>query len=154
MKPGFALSLSAEGIVLLHRAAGGWRNVGTVPLDSADLAGDLAILRSRGEALEANGLCKLIIPNDQIRYLTIETGISDLESRHRLVRAALEGATPYPVSDLAYDLSEDGSQTHIAAVAQETLAEAESFALENGFTPASFVATPGDIGFLGEPFFG
>jgi hypothetical protein len=154
MKPGFALSLSAEGIVLLHRAAGGWRNVGTAPLDSADLMADLAALRAKGEALEASGTCKLIIPNDQIRYLTIETGISDLESRRRLARAALEGATPYSVDDLVFDLSEDGSQTHIAAVAQETLAEAEAFALDNGFTPASFVAAPGDLGFLGEPFFG
>lgn len=154
MKPGFALSLSAEGIVLLHRAAGGWRNVGSVALDSDDLSGQLAALKAKGDTLEPNGQCKLIIPNDQIRYLTIETGISDQESRRRLARAALEGATPYAVSDLAFDLSEDGSQTHIAAVAYETLAEAESFAVENGFTPASFVATPGDTGFLGEPFFG
>ncbi|MFC4215858.1 hypothetical protein ACFP4H_00525 [Pseudophaeobacter arcticus] len=154
MKPEFALSLSAEGIVLLHRAAGGWRNVGSVPLDSADLTTDLAALKAKGDALAPKGLCKLIIPSDQIRYLTIETGISDLESRRRLARAALEGATPYPVSDLAFDLSEDGDQTHIAAVAYETLAEAESFALENGFSPASFVATPGESGFLGEPFFG
>lgn len=154
MKPGFALSLSAEGIVLLHRAAGGWRNVGSVALDSDDLAGQLADLKAKGDTLEPNGQCKLIIPNDQIRYLTIETGISDQESRRRLARAALEGATPYAVSDLAFDLSEDGSQTHIAAVAYETLAEAESFAVENGFTPASFVAIPGETGFLGEPFFG
>ena len=154
MKPEFALSLSAEGIVLLHRAAGGWRNVGSVALEAADLASELAALKAKGDTLAPKGLCKLIIPNDQIRYLTIETGISDLESRHRLATAALEGATPYPVSELAFDLSEDGSQTHIAAVAQETLAEAESFALENGFNPASFVATPGETGFLGEPFFG
>ena len=93
MKPEFALSLSAEGIVLLHRAAGGWRNVGTVSLDSADLTADLAALKAKGDALAPEGLCKLIIPNEQIRYLTIETGISDLESRRRLARAALEGAT-------------------------------------------------------------
>ncbi len=128
--------------------------MGIVPLDSADLTAELATLRAKGEALEASGTCKLIIPNDQIRYLTIETGISDLESRRRMARAALEGATPYSVDDLAFDLSEDGSQTHIAAVAHETLAEAEAFALDNGFTPASFVAAPGDLGFLGEPFFG
>ncbi len=128
--------------------------MGSVPLDSADLSADLAALWAKGEALEAGGTCKLIIPNDQIRYLSIETGISDLESRRRMARAALEGATPYPVDDLAFDLSEEGSKTHIAAVAQDTLAEAEAFALDNGFTPASFVAAPGDIGFLGEPFFG
>lgn len=154
MKPGFALSLSAEGIVLLHRAAGGWRNVGSVPLGGDTMTADIAALRAKGDALDSNGLCKLIIPNEQIRYLTIETEVSDPARRRDVARAALEGATPYAVSDLAFDLSEDGSQTHIAAVAHETLAEAESFALENGFTPASFVAVPGGSGFLGEPFFG
>ncbi|MCD9146218.1 hypothetical protein [Pseudophaeobacter flagellatus] len=118
------------------------------------MAADLAALRAKGDALDSNGLCKLIIPNDQIRYLTIETEVSDSARRRDMARAALEGATPYAVSDLAFDLSEDGSQTHIAAVAHETLAEAESFALENGFTPASFVAAPGGADFLGEPFFG
>lgn len=139
---------------MLHRAAGGWRNVGTVPLDSADLPAALADLHGKGERLEPGGVCKLIIPNDQIRYLTIETGISDLESRRRLALAALEGATPYAVDELVFDLSEEGSRTHIAAVALETLQEAESFALDNGFTPASFVASPGEMDFLGEPFFG
>ncbi len=42
MKPPFALSLSFDGIQLLHRAAGGWRVVGEVSLDSAALASDLA----------------------------------------------------------------------------------------------------------------
>lgn len=154
MKPGFALSLSAEGIVLLHRAAGGWRNVGQVPLEAVDLPSELATLKAKGEALEPGGTCKLIIPNDQIRYLSIETNGADPATCREMARQALEGATPYPVDELAFDLSEDGNQTHIAAVALETLAEAESFAVSNGFTPASFVAVPGDKGFLGEPFFG
>ncbi|EBA14463.1 hypothetical protein RSK20926_02302 [Roseobacter sp. SK209-2-6] len=154
MKPGFALSLSAEGIVLLHRAAGGWRNVGQVPLEAADLPSDLAALKAKGEALEPGGTCKLIIPNDQIRYLSIDTNGASASTCRDMARQALEGATPYPVDELAFDLSEDGNQTHIAAVALETLTEAESFAVSNGFTPASFVAAPGDMGFLGEPFFG
>ena len=41
MKPAFALSLSFEGITLLHRAAGGWRQVGAVALDAPDLAAAL-----------------------------------------------------------------------------------------------------------------
>lgn len=154
MKPGFALSLSAEGIVLLHRAAGGWRNVGRVPLDATDLPADLVVLRRRGDAIEPDGNCKLIIPNDQIRYLTIDTGAADLATQQEMARAALEGATPYTVDELTFDLSQDGNRTHVAAVAQETLAEAESFALDNGFKPVSFVAAPGEMDFLGEPFFG
>lgn len=155
VKPGFALSLSFDGIALLHRAAGGWRLVGEVALDSGDLPSALNDLRDKADLLEPGNLaCKLIIPNDQIRYLTLETGDLDREGRELLVIKALEGATPYQVEDLVFDLSQDGEQTHVAAVARETLEEAEAFAAEHGFNPTSFVAVPGDNAYLGEPFFG
>lgn len=155
LKPGFALSLSFDGIALLHRAAGGWRLVGEVALDVADLPEELGALRRKAELLEPGQLtCKLVIPNDQIRYMTVATGDQDREERELLVLKSLEGATPYDVSDLAYDISSDGEMTHVAAVARETLAEAESFAAEHGFNPTSFVAVPGENAYLGEPFFG
>lgn len=70
MKPNFALSLSFEGIRLARRAMGGWRVVGDVALDSDDLAGELAILRKTAAALEPAGVrTKLLIPNDQIKYM-------------------------------------------------------------------------------------
>ncbi|MFT7593193.1 MAG: hypothetical protein ACI8R4_000506 [Paracoccaceae bacterium] len=155
MKPGFALSLSYEGLSLLHRAAGGWRLVGDVALDSTDMAGDLAGLRDKALALAPGDLrCKVILPNDQIRYLTVETGSFSGEARDVMVRSALDGATPYAVDDLAYDIAEDGPRTHVAAVARETLAEAEAFAIEYDFNPVCFVGIPDDNPFLGEPFFG
>ncbi|MGB7243340.1 MAG: hypothetical protein WBC93_14780 [Sulfitobacter sp.] len=155
MKPNFALSLSIEGIRLLHRAAGGWRVVGQHGLDVDDLSGELAMLRKTASSLEPGGVrCKVIIPNDQIRYLTIETDGLNETARDVAARAALEQATPYAVDDLAYDTSPDGTKTHIAAVALETLVEAEAFATEHRFHPVSFVAAPGDAPFLGEPFFG
>ncbi|NRB16478.1 MAG: hypothetical protein HRU33_02565 [Rhodobacteraceae bacterium] len=155
MKPGFALSLSPDGISLLHRAAGGWRLVGHVALDSSDLDTAFENLRAEAQQLAAGVMfCKLIIPNSQIRYLTLETGLVDNDTRMDMARAALDGATPYPVSELAFDLSQDGVLTHVAAVAIETLDEAESFASSHGFGPTSFVAAPGEEAFLGEPFFG
>lgn len=155
MKPGFALSLSFEGISLLHRAAGGWRTVGDVTLESPDLGAALIDLREKANRLAPDGLaCKLIIPNDQIRYLTIETGSAEDGARTEMVLAALDGATPYPVTDLAFDIAIEGDMTHIAAVARETLAEAEAFAVEHMFNPVSFVAIPGDNLYLGEPNFG
>lgn len=155
MKPGFALSLSFEGISLLHRAAGGWRRVGEVALDVPDLGAALSDLREKALLIEPGGIsCKLIIPNDQIRYLTLETGRAEGEARRALVREALDGATPYAVEDLAHDISVEGHTTHVAAVARETLDEAEAFAVEHRFNPVSFVAVPGDQPFLGEPFFG
>ena len=83
MKPGFALSLSSEGIAFLRRAAGGWRNIGKVPLSHPDLPRALADLRTAGEALAEGGstCCKVVIPNDQIRYLTVETGTADAPTR-------------------------------------------------------------------------
>ncbi|MFC6687060.1 hypothetical protein [Jhaorihella thermophila] len=155
MKPNFALSLSFDGITLLHRAGGGWRRVGSVALDAADLAGELADLRGRAEALDPAGVrCKLLIPNDQIRYMTIRTGRVSESERREAAAAALDGATPYALDELAFDVSADGEFTHIAAVARETLDEAESFANDHGFNPVSFVAVPEDESFAGEPFFG
>ncbi len=155
MKPGFALSLSVDGISLLQRAAGGWRSVGKVSPAQGDLIAGLAGLRDKARALGSGELhCKVIIPNDQIRYISIDTGSFSGAARTDMVRDALAGATPYPVDDLAFDISEDGTTTHVAAVAHETLAEAESFAVEHGFSPLCFVAAPGDNPFLGEPFFG
>ncbi|MBO6773959.1 MAG: hypothetical protein JJ897_00335 [Marinibacterium sp.] len=155
MKPAFALSLSYEGISLLHRCAGGWRNAGEAALDAPDLATALSGLRGAASRLEPGPLrSKLIIPNEQIRYLSIETGTADRQTCDQMVRAALEGATFYAVDELAYDISIEGHTTHIAAVAHETLEEAENFALEHQFGPVSFVAIPGKKPFLGEPYFG
>ncbi|MCG7624581.1 hypothetical protein [Epibacterium sp. Ofav1-8] len=155
MKPEFALSLSFDSIALLIRGAGGWRRVGTVSTEVDDLVTELAILRSRAEDLTDAPLhSKLILPDAQIRYLSVETGDLPHDARIEAARTALEGATPYEVTELAFDISPEGTQTHVAAVAIETLEEAESFASEHGFGPVSFVAVPGAHPFLGEPFFG
>ena len=151
MKPNFALSLSFEGIRLLHRSGTGWTKVGEVALDSPDLAGELAVLRKTALALDPAGLrTKIILPNDQIRYLALDTTRATADE----VRATLEGATPYRVDDLAWDFVKGGGRTYIAAVARETLDEAESFAAEHRFGPVSFVAIPDEFAFVGEPFFG
>jgi hypothetical protein len=155
MKPHFALSLSFDGIRLLLRAAGGWQRVGEASVNSPDLAGELSALRDMAAKLRPGRVrSKLIIPDDQIRYLSVETGPLTHAERIEAARLALDGATPYPVEALTFDISTDGDMTHVAAVAKETLTEAEAFASEHRFNPVSFVAAPTDAGFLGEPFFG
>ncbi|UWQ73641.1 hypothetical protein [Leisingera sp. M658] len=155
MKPAFALSLSADGIALLFRAEDGWRSVASTPFNTEDLPAALAAMRADALQLAPGGIfCKLILPDDQIRYLTAETGDLPAEARIEAARQALEGATPYPVDELAFDIAIEGSRTHVAAVALETLDEAETFAVEHGFGPVSFVAAPENNGFPGEPFFG
>ncbi|MEO3415254.1 hypothetical protein AAFO92_11405 [Roseovarius sp. CAU 1744] len=155
MKPNFALTLSFEGIGLLHRAFPGWHLVGEIGLDNEDLLSDLRRLREKAVSLDPSGLrSKLVIPNDQIRYISFDAAEAGTDDLPGLVRQNLEGATPYQLDDLVYDWSENGDRVLVAAVARETLREAEAFAAEHRFNPISFVAIPENGHFEGEPFFG
>lgn len=156
MKPNFALSLSFEGIGLLHRAgSAGWHLVGEVAIDTVDLTAELAALRSKARQLDPTGLaCKLIIPDEQIKYLDVPASGAPDGDYDLAAIEALEGATPYHIDDLVYDWSVAEGRLYIAAVASETLDEAEAFATEHLFNPVSFVARPHADRFAGEPFFG
>lgn len=151
MKPNFALSLSFDGIRLLHRVSGGWHLVGEVALDTEDMGAELGQLRRTALALDSTGLrTKLLLPNEQIKYFAIDNPRAEQAD----VEAALDGVTPYAVEDLVYDYSQGGGRTYVAAVALETLAEAESFATGFKLNPVCFAAVPDDFSFVGEAFFG
>ena len=151
MTPNFALSLTFEGIRLLHRVQDGWHMVGEVALDVDDLGAALAQLRAQALTIEPGGLrTKLLIPNEQIKYLALDSTRAELDD----VLAALDGATPYAVADLAVDFTKGGGRTYVAAVARETLDEAASFATEHDFGPVCFAAVPDAFTFVGEAFFG
>ena len=155
MKPKFALDLSHEGINLLHRSKGGWTLVGSVPLDDTDMGPHLAELRRRAAELESGGFTsKIIIPNSQILYTTLEAPGPDDIAREVQIRSGLDGLTPYPVGDLVFDWRADGEKARVAVLARETMDEAESFAVDHKFNPVSFVARPPAGEFSGEPFFG
>ncbi|SEN20768.1 hypothetical protein SAMN04488003_11134 [Loktanella fryxellensis] len=151
MTPNFALSLSFDGIALLQRVPDGWYPVGEVPLDAPDLGAALGRLREAALARAPGGLrTKLVIPADQIRFMSLADDTATLAD----VEAALEGKTPYTLDELAVDFEVTGGRTHVAAVAQETLDEAEAFAVEHAFNPVAFVAVPEPGTFAGEVFFG
>jgi hypothetical protein len=156
MKPNFALDLTFDGLALLHRAGeAGWHVVGEVPLDSPFLTGDLTALRKKANTLDPSGMrTKLVIPDEQIRYLDIPAASAPDGDHDAAAAAALDGATPYALDDLAYDWTVSGDRLHIAAVARETLDEAESFAREHKFNPVCFVADPEAGRYAGEPYFG
>ena len=159
MKPQFALSLSGDGISLLMRGIDGWHGLGTVEFGGETMEADLAALRARGAELakvpDTDPLpVKLIIPEDQIRYLALDTGPLPLDSRRDAAATALEGATPYAVSELSFDIAAHAATTHVAAVALVTLEEAEFFARAQGFAPLCYLATPEESAFVGEAFLG
>ena len=155
MKPAFALDFRDATIGLLHRTGAGWTQVGTVALDDPDLTQALGYLRSTALGLSPRGIStKLIIPNDQILYLTIAAPGPDAAKRRAQIAAALEGRTPYAVADLVFDWSGAGAEVQVAVIARETLDEAAGFAAEHRFNPVSFVAVPDEGTYKGEPWFG
>ncbi len=155
MKPAFALDFRDATLGLLHRTGAGWTQIGTVALDDPDLTQGLGYLRSTALGLSPRGIStKLIIPNDQILYLTLSAPGPDAAKRRAQIAVALEGRTPYDVADLVFDWSGTGPEVQVAVIARETLGEAASFAAEHRFNPISFVAVPDEGTFKGEPWFG
>lgn len=151
MTPNFALSLSFDGIRLLHRVAGGWALAGDVSLEAPDLAAEMKALRDTAIRLEPDGLrTKLLLPNDQIKFIEIDTTRTSIDDIH----AAIDDETPIPLDDLVIDFERTGGRTQIAAVARQTLEEAEGFAKEHGFEPMTFVANAEPLTFSTEVFFG
>ncbi|WP_421906947.1 hypothetical protein [Mameliella sp.] len=155
MIPNFALSLSFEGIALLRRMGPRWARIDDVPLDHPDFDSRVIALRDRAESLDPSGAqVALIIPNEQIRYLDQPDLGGDETARDLAIRASLDGATPYAVNELKYDYVVTDGRLQIAAVAIETLDEAQSFAVEHGFDPVSFMAQAPEGAFDSAVFFG
>ncbi|QCO57192.1 hypothetical protein EOK75_15625 (plasmid) [Pseudorhodobacter turbinis] len=155
MKPNFALNITDDAASLLHRTARGWTEVGSVDFDNPDLGAALGYLRSSAVGLAPHGITtKLVLPPSQILYTTVAAPGPDKAAREEQIRAGLEGLTPYDVGDLVFDWSGTGPEVQVAVVARETLDEAEAFATAHRFNPVSFVTTPGDGQFSGEPWFG
>lgn len=156
MKPRFALNLTPEAANLLRRMPDGWEDVGSVRFDAPDLTEALARLRAEAGSLAAGEeiATKVVIPNSQILYTTVQAPGPDRGSRRRQIREGLDGLTPYEVKDLVYDFEIEGDSVRLAVVARETLDEAESFAETHGFNPLSFVAIPEFGQFPREPWFG
>ena len=155
MKPTFALDFRDDSIVLLHRTARGWLQVGETAIDAPDLTEALGYMRSTALGLSPRGIStKLVIPNGQILYATLHAPGPDATRRRKQIKAALIGLTPYPVEDLVFDWTGTGSEVQVAVIARETLAEAEAFAIEHRFNPVSYVAIPDNGTYLSEPWFG
>ena len=156
MKPDFALSLSFDGITLLHRTKPGWNIIGTAKLDSAALESDVADIRRKALSLDSRAdNVKLVIPNEQIKFIKLlrpdGAQSNDIEA---VILDHLQGATPYHVSELRFDWIASKNDLYVAAVAIETLQEAENFAESHSFKPLGNVAIPHKDSFIGEAFFG
>ena len=156
--PDFALSFSNDAVHLMERAdppaaaSVRWKERAVAAFDAPDFRAEMARLRK----LVANGRdakVALIIPDDQILYTSLPIPGDDHKPAE--LGQALDGLTPYPVADLAWDWRPSAAgDVRVAAVARQTLREAEDFARRHGFAAAGFLADPADGLFPATPRFG
>ncbi len=155
MKPQIAIAMSRAGIDVMHRASDGWRTVGHVALDAPDFPAQVRSLRDRAQTLVRGSLAaKLIIPDTEILYTTVDAPGPDDEARAAQIAVAVDGMTPYTADELVFDWCGIGDTLQVAVVARETLQEAEAFASEYGIDAVAFVAAPDENRFMGEVYFG
>ncbi len=149
MTPNFALDLSEDGIVLLHRSPNGdgWFREGRVDFATDDIAEGLAKLRAKAVELEGEDFAtKMVLPASQLLFTTVSEGTD--------IPHALSERTPYRADQLSYASSGSGDQIRVVAVALETLGEAEGFISPHRLNPVGFTAIPPEGKFDGEPMLG
>ncbi len=156
MKPDFALFFSLEGVSFLQRSGSGWVLLGQVYLTDADFVHQLVTLRTSAMERSQNAnQVKLVIPNDQIKYFSLsrpkDARPSDIE---KMIQLSLDAETPYNLDEISFDWVSDADTIYVAAVARQTLHEAEEFATRQGFQPLGNVAVAPEGHFIGEVFFG
>ncbi|MEZ5686407.1 MAG: hypothetical protein R3D78_11195 [Paracoccaceae bacterium] len=132
--------------------SGGWEVLGEVSLDTPDLPAALNEMRPE-LAERARHAEQAAHSASQILYTTVSAPGPSAAARRRQIAEALEGLTPYAVSDLVFDWSGRGDEVRVAVVARETLEEAEHFAQSHGFCPVAFAAIPEAQQFGAEPWF-
>ncbi|SPJ23947.1 hypothetical protein [Palleronia abyssalis] len=152
----YALDFTPEGVRLLKGSGKDQIVMGEVALNDPHFETRLEDLRKEVEAETGEPVSPaLLIPHSEILFHTMNLGDEDDAEREAKVRSELEGLTPYRIDDLVYDWkSISKTQVQVAAVARDTLDEADGFAAHNGFGPGPFTTHPKAGAFRGQPDFG
>ncbi|MEM9432868.1 MAG: hypothetical protein AAGA12_03025 [Pseudomonadota bacterium] len=153
MTPNFALDLSEDGIVLLHRPTPthDWLSVATISLDGPNLAGELAGLRQIATDLEGEDFAtEVILPPSQLLYAKLKVQDDPIQE----VPRALEELTPYSREELRFDIDGTGPDVKVVAVASDTLREAEEFLGPYALNLTRFTARPEARAFSRDPDLG
>ena len=152
--PRFALSLSFEGIGLEEYAKGASSKIAEAILDKDDFDQRMSELYRKAEAMSGDGLSvALILPNEQIKFVSVACpDDADPITINEHILRTMDGATPYPMDELRFDHHLADGTLYVAAVALETLNEAEEFAKNYGFSPLACIARTDT--FPTEVFFG
>ena len=141
MIPNFLLNLSADKISLEQASSTGtWVYLGAVKPDQPDLNDAMKKLKALAQTDSEDSFEVMVaLPTDQVKTLHLEkTGLARAD-----IVAALEGQTPYNVSELCLDWLNTKDGSAIAAIARDTLNDVAVFTQYLNFRATMFVALPG-----------
>ncbi len=140
----FLLDFTDDGVRLLRRGAPDTEPFGEIRLDDPHFDTRMEDLRKEAEAeIDGPVTTELLIPHTEVLFLNLEIEPEEKEARETAIRAELDGLTPYDLADLRYVWKARGKgKVALAAVARETLKQAEDFAAAHGLNPQSFGAAP------------
>ncbi|MGI1663475.1 hypothetical protein ACRDNQ_14645 [Palleronia sp. KMU-117] len=139
------LDLGPDHIRLLGRIGDEFEILGEISTDADDLTPRLKALVA---SIGARPLpVVLVLPESQILYTRVDAPGPDDAAREAAVLAGLDGRTPYALDEITFDWAPDGSDAEgqmalVAAIALETLDEAEAFAAAHGLDVRGFAALP------------
>ncbi|MCV2875165.1 hypothetical protein OE810_02735 [Rhodobacteraceae bacterium XHP0102] len=151
----FTLHLSPEAIILAARQTDDqWENV----ITTAPAADDLSEAFARMKALisqKKNAQLLLVIPREQVLFTTCPApSIQNRAAEIQAVETRLDGLTPYPLDELRYDWVRHGPLLQIAAIAQETIEDANTFVSAYGINAAALTVETRPNEYDGAPVFG
>ncbi len=154
--PRFALSLSFEGVGLEEYSKGASSKIAEAIWDKDDFDQRMSELSRKAEAMSGDGLrVALILPNEQIKFVSVACpDDADSITINEHILRTMDGATPYSMDELRFDHHLANGTLYVAAVALETLNEAEDLAKNYGFSPLSCIARTDANTFPTEVFFG
>lgn len=146
----WGLDLDIVAVRLMRREGGHWREVARENIDGPDIEDRLVAMIGR---IEGTTSVDFFLPRDQILYTDVS--ISSSENAEAEIDAAMEGRTPYFLSELVIDWTMTAPTTaRVAAIARETLDEAAAFADARGLQVAGFSSLAEAEDFPRPPSFG
>ena len=134
----------------MRRSAGHWQEIACEKIEGTDIESRLQRLADR---VDPPSPVFIFLPRDQILYTDVKTS-AEATAASEIDRAMSE-RTPYAIDELEIDWQQKGpGVARVAAIARETLDEAEAFATARGLTVAGFSALAEPSDFPRLPDFG
>ena len=150
MSERWGFDLSMEAVRLMRREAGHWQEMACQKIEGADIE---ARLQALADHIDPPSPVFIFLPRDQILYTDVK--LSADANATAEIDLAMATRTPYAINELEIDWEQtEPGMARVAAIARETLDEAEAFAAARGLPVAGFSALADPTEFPRLPDFG